>query len=127
MTINERLETIEATIKQFDLDSAAESLVELAVDYDLLDSIHTLIRTEDITTHLLARIGNDYESGWQAAYISLKNIESTTSNWYRIDGYNNLHDLTSDDLEVILDRLTDDLADQIAEEEAEEVDEEDEE
>lgn len=124
MTLKEKLEQIETMLKNFEVDATAQAMVQLALDYGIYEVSDNLISTDRITERLLERIGDDLESGWQSAYMMLKGVKSLACDYYRLNGYNNIENLTTEYLEVMLDKLIDELADQIEEEDADE-DEED--
>lgn len=112
MTIKERLNEIKGLVEGRHLDAAAEKLLDLAFDYSKYEAVETIISSNELTEKVEGLVSK----GWQAVYITLKNIENSSKDYYYLDGYGQVRDLSFEDLEIITDKLEDALADQLEEE-----------
>lgn len=111
--IKEKLTSIEEKMNEFDLDGAAAELKELCGIYALYEIGGSLIHSEHITDFLLELVGDNKESGWQSMYCCLNAVQSLSSEWYYIDNYNTLNDLSLTTVQHLLDRLKQALSNEI--------------
>ena len=114
--LKEMLNTIEEAIKDYDVEGAVNAMYKVGdnygyvyellqdniIDYDLVDDM--------VSTRLEA-------TGFEGVAIMLDGIHSLNADYYYIDGYGNLHNLTIEHLEAIYSDIKTILADEITEEE----------
>ena len=117
--LKEMLVKVEDAIKDYDVDGAVNTMYEIADNYGyvyelLQDNIVDRELIDDMTSQRLET------QGFEGVAIMLDGIHSLNDNYYYIDGYANLHNLTIDHLKAIYADIKTTLADEITEEELEE-------
>ena len=113
--IRERLEEIRGMLKNYDTQGAIREIINLANEYDKYDFVDDIIHTDDITDFIKARL----DSGWEGVACCLAKIEYLNDEYYLINGYGNLEELTTSTVECYLNDLRTELEGDIMEEEAE--------
>ena len=104
--LKERLNSIENSIKYHGKDYAVGKILNLAYDYDLEDRVENIISREVIDDLVQFRLD---KSGWEGVACMLSKINYVTDEYYLIDGYGNLEELTKEYLECIFDDLKNEL------------------
>ena len=104
--LKERLESIKNSMKYYHNDYVAEEILSLAYDYELEDCVTDIINREEIDNLVQDRLEN---SGWEGVACMLSKINYLTDEYYLIDGYGNLENLTARYLECIFDDLKNEL------------------
>ena len=114
--LKEMISKIENAIKDYDIDGAVNAMYEIADNYGLIDDLlfdNIIDRdlVDDMTSQRLET------QGFEGVAIMLDGIHSLNANYYYLNGYGNLEDLSISKLEVIYDDIKTTLADEITEEE----------
>ena len=115
--LKERFELIEDLIKDYDRDYAVREILSLAYDYDLEDYIGNIISEDTIDDLVQSRFDR---SGWKGVTCMLSKINYLNDEYYIMNGYGNLEELTIGHLECIFDNLKRELLELMEEEEEEE-------
>ena len=114
--LKEMLSKIENAMKDYDVERAVSAMYEIADNYGLIedllfDNIIDRELIDDMTSQRLEA------TGFEGVKIMLDGIHSLNANYYYLNGYGNLEDLSMSKLEVIYDDIKTTLADEISEEE----------
>ena len=117
--LKEMLSEIENAMKEYDVDGAVNAMYKIADNYGLIEDLlfDNIIDRELIDDMVSARLE---ATGFEGVKIMLDGIHSLNANYYYLNGYGNLEDLSISKLEVIYDDIKTTLADEISEEELEE-------
>lgn len=109
---------VENAIKDYDVDGTVNAMYEIADNYGLIDDLlfDNIVDRDVIDDMVSQRL----LQGFEAVAIMLDGIHSLNDNYYYLNGYGNLEDLSIGKLEVIYSDIKTTLADEIAEEELEE-------
>ena len=112
--LKERLELIEKSMKYYNKDHTAREILELAYNYNLEKYVENNIISREIIDDLV-QIRLD-ESGWEGVACMLSKINYVTDEYYSIDRYGNLEELTKEKLEYIFEDLKKELSELIKKE-----------
>ena len=115
--LKERFELIESLIKNYDRDYAVREILNLAYDYDLEDYVENIISEDTIDDLVQSRFDR---SGWKGVTCMLSKINYLNDEYYLMNGYGNLEELTIGYLECVFDNLKRELLELMEEEEEEE-------
>ena len=110
--LKEMLVKVEGAIKDYDVDKTVNTLYEIADSYGyvyelLQDNIIDRDLVDDMTSQRLE------STGFEGVKIMLDGIHWLNDNYYYIDGYANLHNLTIEHLKAIYDDIKTTLADEL--------------
>jgi len=111
--LKERIKNIKNLLKEHNEDEAINEMMELAIEYGLEELLDNIIPTEEIDYILESRLKN---SGWQGVACLLAKVNCLNDNYYLINGYGNLEEISIDHLEMILEELEDELEEKFEEE-----------
>ena len=112
--LKEKLESIEKSMKYYNKDYVAREILELAYNYNLEKYVENNIISREIIDDLVqTRLD---ESGWEGVACMLNKINYVTDEYYSIDEYGNLEELTKEKLECIFEDLKKELLELIEEE-----------
>ena len=115
--LKERLESIKNLLESYNRDEATVSILELAHDYDLEYFTENIIEEEMIDGLVQNRF---YSGGWQGVACMLSKINYLNDDYYFMNGYGNLEELTINRLECIFNDMKEELLNIEEEEEEEE-------
>ena len=110
---------VEEAIKDYDVDGAVNTMYEIADNYGLIEDLlfDNIIDRDLVDDMVSSRLES---TGFEGVAIMLDGIHSLNANYYYLNGYGNLEDLSISKLEVIYDDIKTTLADEISEEDLEE-------
>ena len=111
--LKEKLQSIEKSMKYYNKDHTAREILELAHDYNLEKYTENIINREKIDDLVQIRLD---ESGWEGVACMLSKINYVTDEYYSIDRYGNLEELTKEKLEYIFEDLKKELSELIKKE-----------
>ena len=111
--LKERLELIEKSIKYHSKDSATREVLNLAYNYGLEKYIEDIVHREEIDDLVQFRLDG---SGWEGVACLLNKINYVTDEYYLIDEYGNLQELTKKYLECVYEDLKEELLELVKEE-----------
>ena len=111
--LRERLETIKKSMKYYKKDYIAKEILNLAYDYNLEKYAENIINREEIDDLVQFRLD---KSGWEGVACMLSKINYVTDEYYLIDEYGNLEELTKAYLERIYEDLKRELLESMEEE-----------
>ena len=114
--LKERLESVKNLLESYNRDDAVREILDLAYDYDLEYYTENIIEEEMMDELVKNRLNS---SGWQGVSCMLSKINYLNDEYYFIDGYGNLEELTINRLECIFNDMKEELLN-IEEEEEEE-------
>lgn len=115
--LKERLESIKDLLEDYNRDEATREILDLAYDYDLVSFVEN-IADEGFIDEL---VKNRFDSsGWQGVACMLKKINYLNDEYYFMNGYGNLEELTINRLECIFNDMKEELLNIEEEEEEEE-------
>ena len=114
--LKEMLSKVENAMKEYDVDGVVNAMYEIADNYGLIDDLlfDNIVDRDVIDDMVAQRLESQ---GFEAVAIMLDGIHSLNDNYYYLNGYGNLEDLSINKLEVIYSDIKTILADEIAEEE----------
>ena len=107
MNNKELIEKIEGLRKKFSKRylyrrEIIESLFEIAYEHDLEYIVENIISAEDIDDFIQARLES---SGWQGVVCCLEKVKYVEDEYYLVNGYGNLEEITLDYLRCLVDDL----------------------
>ena len=111
--LKEKLQSIKNSMKYYKKDYVAKEILDLAYGYNLEKYTKNIINREEIDDLVQFRLD---ESGWEGVACMLKKINYVTDEYYLIDGYGNLEELTKEYLECVYEDLERELLELIEEE-----------
>jgi len=95
-------------------------LISFCNDNGLEDRVDDIVDTE----YLDEMVKSEAEGGWQRVFFFLHNINYMNADYFRLDGYGNVADLSSDDFKTYKDDIaTDATFDEEEPEEDDDIDE----
>ena len=108
MNNKELREKIEGLRKKFNKrylyrSEIIEPLFEIAYEYDLEYIVENIISAKDIDDFIQARLES---SGWQGVTRCLEKVKYVDDNYYLINRYGNLEEITLDYLRYLVDDLS---------------------
>ena len=106
--IRERLAEIRRMLKKYATKGDIREIINLANEYDKYDFVDDIIHTDDITDFIKARL----DSGWEGVACCLAKIEYLNDEYYLINGYGNLEELTTSTVKCYLEDLRRELHDE---------------
>ena len=114
--IKEMLVKVENAMKEYNIDKTVNAMYEIADNYGLIDDLlfDNIVDRDVIDDMTSQRLETQ---GFEGVAIMLDGIHSLNANYYYLNGYGNLEDLSISKLEVIYDDIKTTLADEITEEE----------
>ena len=115
--LKERLQSIENLMKDYNHDDGAREILDLAYDYNLEYYTEDIINTDEIDDLVQTRLN---DSGWQGVACMLSEVNYLNDEYYLINGYGNLEELTIEYLQCVFDDLKSSLSELIEEEDKEE-------
>lgn len=115
--LRERFEEIKEMLGSYDVDGAICEMVNLASEYSKEEMVDSFISEELMDDFVKARMEN---GGWAGVACCLAKVETLNCEWYLINGYGNLEEVSKSDVECHLHDLERELAEIMAEEEEEE-------
>lgn len=114
--LRERIENVKELLKGYDREEATRELVDICNEYGQEYLVDDIIPTDYIDEY----IQRELESrGWQGVACCLAKIEYLNDEYYLINGYGNLEELTIHHLGLIVSDLENNLRDEMEEEEEE--------
>ena len=110
------LRGIEENIKRGNIEEVLNGMYDLANEYDGVISIinDNIIDTEIINELIKEKINDGAD--WVSIKILLDGIKYNSDNYYHIDGYGNIEDLTIGHLEDMYEDIKSELTDILEEE-----------
>lgn len=116
--LKEMLIKVENAMKDYDVDGTVSAMYKIADNYGLIDDLlfDNIVDRDVIDDMVSQRLESQ---GFEAVAIMLDGIHSLNDNYYYLNGYGNLEDMSMSKLEVIYSDIKATLA-EIAEEELEE-------
>lgn len=118
MSLRERFEDIQNYINRGKFDDAIAELKNITSEYGKEEMTDDFIDTESMDDFVKAR----FESGgWQSVICCLAKIDYLNWEYYEIDGYANLKEVTASSLECTLSDLKRELSDELEEDEEEDI------
>jgi len=123
MSLKEDFEEIEGYINRGNFCKAISSMKDIANEYGQEETADKFIDTEMMDDFVRARLES---GGWQGVACCLSDVNYLNDDYYEIDGYGNLKDVTSSSLECTLSDLKRNLEDELKEEEEENEEDEEE-
>lgn len=109
----ERIKNIKNLLKEFNKDEAINEMMGLAIEYGLEELLENIIATDEIEYLIENRLKN---SGWQDVACLLAKVNCLNDNYYLINGYGNLEEISMEYLEMILEELENALEEKVGEE-----------
>ena len=105
------LRGIEENIKKGNIEEALNGMYDLANEYEEAVNIinDNIIDTEQINELIKEKINDGCD--WISIKILLDGIKYNSENYYRIDGYGNIEDLTIGHLEDMYEDIKSELTD----------------
>ena len=105
------LRGIEENIKKGNIEEVLNGMYDLANEYDGVISIinDNIIDTEIINELIKEKINDGAD--WVSIKILLEDIHYMNDNYYHIDGYGNIEDLTIGHLELMYEDIKSELTD----------------
>ena len=105
------LRGIEENIKKGNIEEVLNGMYDLANEYDGVISIidDNIIDTEIINELIKEKINDGAD--WVSIKILLDGIKYNSDNYYHIDGYGNIEDLTIGHLELMYEDIKNELTD----------------
>ena len=114
--LKERLESIKNLLEDYNRDDAVREILDLSYDYGLDYYTENIIEEAMIDELVKNRLNS---SGWQGVSCMLNKINYLNDEYYFIDGYGNLEELTINRLECIFNDMKEELLNMEEEEEEE--------
>lgn len=113
--LKEMLIKVENAMKDYDVDGTVSAMYEIADNYGLVDDLlfDNIVDRDVIDDMVSQRLESQ---GFEAVAIMLDGIHSLNDNYYYLNGYGNLEDLSIDKLEVIYSDIKTTLVDELADE-----------
>lgn len=105
----ERIKTLRGIIDNLSTGELIGELIDLAYEYELDYLVEDIISTEDIDYFIGERLKS---SGWQGVACCLAKINYLNDDYYEIDGYGNLKEITFNDAKKLLDYIEAEINDQ---------------
>ena len=105
----ERIKTLRGIIDDLSTAELVGELINLACEYGLDYLVEDIISTEDIDYFIGERLKS---SGWQGVACCLAKINYINDDYYEIDGYGNLKEITFNDAKKLLDYIEEEINDQ---------------
>ena len=117
--LKEMLIKVEKAMKEYDINRTVNAMYEIADNYGLIDDLlfDNIVDRDVIDDMVSQRLESQ---GFEGVTIMLDGIHSLNDDYYYLNGYGNLEDLSISKLEVIYSDIKTILTDEISEEEAEE-------
>ena len=115
--LKERLESIKNLLENYNRYDAVREIIDLSYDYDLDYYTEDIIEEAMIDELVQNRL---YSSGWQGVACMLDKINYLNDEYYFINGYGNLEELTINRLQCIFNDMEKELLNMEEEEEEEE-------
>ena len=114
--LKEMLSKIENAMKEYDIEGVVNAMYEIADNYGY---VYELLQNNIIDRDLIDGMTSQRleTQGFEGVAIMLDGIHSLNANYYYLNGYGNLEDLSISKLEVIYSDIKTTLADEISEEE----------
>ena len=114
--LKEMLSKVENSMNNYDVEGAINTLYRIADNYGYVDELlfDNIVDRDVIDDMVAQRLESQ---GFESVAIMLDGIHSLNDNYYYLNGYGNLEDLSISKLEVIYDDVKAILADEISEEE----------
>lgn len=111
------LNDIEENIKKGNIEDIVADMYDLANEYEEISNIinENIITTEEIDELVKEKINN--HGDWVEIKILLDDIKYNLNEYYYIDGYGNIKDLTIKHLELMYEDIKYELTDILEEEE----------
>ena len=88
--------------KDMVLYNKVDELFRIADEYDLYDTLNQVVREEEIDY-----IIKDYS--WDRVYFFLADIKVLNQQYYHLNGYGNLENLTTEKLDIILEDFIEEI------------------
>ena len=104
--LKERLESIKNLLASYNRYDATREILDLAYDYDLEYYTENIIEEALIDELVQNRL---YSGGWQGVSCMLSKINYLNDDYYFINGYGNLEELTISNLECIFSDMVEAL------------------
>ena len=104
--LKERLELIEKSMKYYSKDYTTREILNLVYEYNLEKYIKNIINREEIDDLVQFRLDG---SGWEGVACLLSKINYVTDEYYLLDEYENLEELTKENLECIYKDIKNEL------------------
>ena len=114
--LKERLESIKNLLEDYNRDDAVREILDLSYDYGLDYYTENIVEEAMIDELVKNRLNS---SGWQGVSCMLNKINYLNDEYYFIDGYGNLEELTINRLECIFNDMKEELLNMEEEEEEE--------
>ena len=118
--LKERLQSIENLMKDYNHDDVTREILDLAYDYNLEYYTEDIVNTDEIDDLVQTRLN---DGGWQGVACMLSEVNYLNDEYYLINGYGNLEELTIEYLQCVFDDLKSSLLELIEEEDKEETEE----
>ena len=115
--LKERLESIKNLLEDYNCYDAVREILDLSYDYGLDYYTENIIEEAMMDELVKNRLNS---SGWQGVSCMLSKINYLNDEYYFIDGYGNLEELTINRLECIFNDMKEELLNIEEEEEEEE-------
>lgn len=119
--LRERFEEVREYLEGFDKESALAELMEICQEYGQEEMLDDLIHEDNIDMMVENELK---QGGWTRVAIFLSKVEYLNDEYYVIDGYGNLTELTQGYVECLLADLQTNLEQEMLEEEGEEEEDE---
>ena len=104
-----KIKTLRGIIDNLSTGELIGELIDLAYEYELDYLVEDIISTEDIDYFIGERLKS---SGWQGVACCLAKINYLNDDYYEIDGYGNLKEITFNDAKKLLDYIEAEINDQ---------------
>ena len=114
--LKERLESIKNLLEDYNRHEAVREILDLSYDYGLDYYTENIIEEAMIDELVQNRL---YSSGWQGVACMLDKINYLNDEYYFINGYGNLEELTINRLQCIFNDMEKELLNMEEEEEEE--------
>ena len=104
-----KIKTLRRIIDNLSTGELVEELIDLAYEYELDYLVEDIISTEDIDYFIEKRLES---GGWQGVACCLAKINYLNDDYYEIDGYGNLKEITFNDAKKLLDYIEEEINNQ---------------
>ena len=105
------LNNMEENLKNRNIEETLDNMYDLANEYEEVENIinDNIIDTEQINELIKEKINDGCD--WISIKILLDGIKYNSENYYHIDGYGNIEDLTVKHLELMYEDIKSELTD----------------
>lgn len=107
------LTNVEESINSYEWDSAICGMINLSIEYNVEEVVSDYWDDDTINEYIRKEINDGAD--WTRIACFLANTENLTDDYYMVDGYMNLRDVTKSDVECTFNELKEALESSICE------------